>query len=278
MHELYTAREAIAKLKLPRSTFYYLVDQGLISRVTVPLRKHAYYSRAVIDRLAAEREQVITEYRSTPERLVFMRPSLADLEQLVDIDRTIWGEVGIIDPAAISARFAHNPECVHIVKDLAANKVLAGITMSPLADGLIERLTALQMDESDIQPSDYRPFEPGQPQDCYIVGIVARQDVAEPFYASHVLRHAMDYLAELAERGYILRTLYTVATTEDGVRLACKLGFSEIKDGKGPLGDERRSYRLDLQQQKPTARLVQRYQLAVKNRTRRAKRYQKQPA
>ena len=61
MTDLYTAGEAIAKLKLPRSTFYYLVEQGIIPRVTVPLRKQAYYPKQVIDALAAEREAVVTD-------------------------------------------------------------------------------------------------------------------------------------------------------------------------------------------------------------------------
>src|SRR5690242_21080917 len=87
MTELYTASEAINRLKLPRSTFYYLVEQGQIPKVTVPLRKQAYYSRAVIDDLAEQRQAVVQEYQSTPERLVFVRPTLADLGQLVEIDR-----------------------------------------------------------------------------------------------------------------------------------------------------------------------------------------------
>ena len=175
-----------------------------------------------------------------------MRPSLDDLHQLVDIDRTIWGEVGIIDPVAIDERFQHNPDCVHVVKDLEADKVLGGVTMSPLADGLIEQLVSLQIDESDLKPSDYRTFSREHAQDCYIVGIVARQEIAEPYYASLILRHALDYLVELAEQGIVLRTLYSVATTSDGERLARRLGFSEILHGVGPLGDERRFFRLDL--------------------------------
>jgi hypothetical protein len=44
--------------------------------------------------------------------------------------------------------------------------------------------------------------------------------------------------------------------------------------GKGPLGDERRAFQLDLGERKPTVQLVIRYQAALKNRQRRAKRYQ----
>jgi hypothetical protein len=278
MTDLYTASEAIQRLKLPKSTFYYLVEQGQIPRVAVPLRKQAYYSRAVIDELAAQRQAVVQEYQSTPERLVFVRPTLADLEQLVEIDRAIWGEVGIIDPEVIAERFAHNPENVHVLKDTMQDKVLGGITMSPLAPELIEGLMDLRLDESDITPSSYLPFTPGVEQDCYVIGIVACQDLHATFYASRLLEHAMGYLTELVERGVRLRTLYTVATTEDGERLARKLGFIETKRGTGPLGDDRAAFRLDLMQSVSSGVFVKRYQQAVKNQQRRAKRYAKCPS
>jgi helix-turn-helix protein len=275
MTDLYTASEAIQRLKLPKSTFYYLVEQGQIPRVTVPLRKQAYYSRAVIDELAAQRQAVVQEYQSTPERLIFVRPTLADLEQLVEIDRTIWGEVGIIDPEVIAERFAHNPENVHVLKDTERDKVLGGITTSPLAPELIEGLMDLRLDESDITPSSYLPFTPGAEQDCYVIGIVACQDLHSTFCASRLLEHAMSFLTELVERGVRLHTLYTVATTQDGERLARKLGFVETKRGTGPLGDDRVAFELDLTQSAPSGAFVKRYQQAVKNQQRRAKRYEK---
>jgi hypothetical protein len=277
MHELYTASEAIAKLKLPRSTFYYLVEQGAIPKIVVPLRKQAYYARSVIDALAQQREAVVEEYRTQPERVRFLRPTREDLAQLVAIDRTIWGDVGIIDADAISARFAHNPDCVHVLKDVEANTVLGGVTMSPLRAGVIERLVALEVDESDLTPNDYVPFTTDRPLECYVVGIVARQDVMAPYYASLVLRHASDFLSDLAEQGVTMTRLYTVATTHEGEHLARKLGFTELVRGAGPLGDSRVSLSLDLEQQKPVSELVARYQAALKNRQRRAKRHQAEP-
>jgi helix-turn-helix protein len=275
--DLYTASEAIQRLKLPRSTFYYLVDQGEIPKVMVPLRKQAYYSKHVIDALAEQRQAVVRELQSAPERLAFVAPSLGDLEQLVEIDRTIWGEVGIIDPEAIAARFARNPECVHVLKDTSDGRVLGGVTMGPIKPDILAGLLELRLDESDVHPSDYLPFSPGEEaQDCYVVGIVSRQDLHATFYASRLLQHAMDFLTELVERSVRFRALYTVATTDDGERLARKLGFEELTRGHGPLGDARIAFKLDMTQRQPKAAMVTRYQAAVKNQKRRAKRHSKQ--
>ncbi len=61
--------------------------------------------------------------------------------------------------------------------------------------------------------------------------------------------------------------------TQDGERLARRLGFTEIMHGKGPLGDDRCAFRLDLDERKPTAQLAIRYQAVLRNRNRRAKRH-----
>ena len=55
MQNYYTAREAIKKLGIPRSTFYDLVKANEIPRVTVPSRKRALYSKQRVDELADQR-------------------------------------------------------------------------------------------------------------------------------------------------------------------------------------------------------------------------------
>ena len=150
--------------------------------------------------------------------------------------------------------------------------------MSPLPATLIDGVMSLQLDESDIKPSDYLPFTPGTPQDCYVIGIVSRQDVGVTFYASRLLEYAINYLTELIERGITLRTLSTVGTTAEGSRLARKLGFDEVRRGYGPLGDERVAFKLDLGVKPPKSALVSRYQTALKNQKRRARRHAKDQA
>jgi predicted DNA-binding transcriptional regulator AlpA len=51
MQNYYTAGKAIKKLGIPRSTFYDLVKANEIPKVTVPLRKRAFYPRQRIDQL-----------------------------------------------------------------------------------------------------------------------------------------------------------------------------------------------------------------------------------
>src|SRR6266700_6608651 len=92
----YTAREAIKKLGIPKSTFYDLVKANEIPRVTVPSRKQVFYPKQRIDELAEERARILGEVAQKPERFVFVLPQRDDLEQLVDIERMYFHESIIV--------------------------------------------------------------------------------------------------------------------------------------------------------------------------------------
>jgi predicted DNA-binding transcriptional regulator AlpA len=278
MNNYYTAAEAIKKLNIPRSTFYHLIKTGEIPEgVIVPLRKQALYPKREIDKLVEERARVLAEYEQTPERLQFMLPDREDLVQLVDLDRLVFHEETLILPEEQIARFAYNPEAMHVLKDTKTNTVLGGITISPLKQSVLERLTRLEIDETQIRPEDYQPFVPGQTQDCYVIGIIARPGVNEKYYAGRLLQGALDYLIELLDKGVIIKRIYTVATTEDGERLAQSLGFKALPgEWQGRYEDFRHPYVLDLETKESKSKLVNKYLQHKKNLKRRRKRYEKQ--
>jgi len=277
MKNYYTAAEAIRKLKIPRSTFYYLIKQGEIPEGTiVPLRKQAFYPKTDIDKLAEERARILAEFEQAPERFAFMIPTREDLVQLVDIDSQIFHEETLIQPEQQMARYAYNPETIHVLKDTKTNTVLGGFTMSPLNTSVLEKLIKLEINETEVRPEDYRPYVTDSPQDCYIIGIVTRPGLTEKYYASRLLHAILDYLIELLERGIIIRRIYTVATTEEGDKLAQGLYFTPLPgEWKGTYEDFRHPYILDLETQDSKSKLVNRYLLHKKNLERRRKRYQK---
>ena len=157
----YTAAEVIKKLNIPRSSFYHLMKIGEIPEgIIVPLRKQALYPKKEIDKLVEERARVLAEYEQTPERLKFMLPNREDLVQLVDLDRLVFHEETLIQPEEQIARFAYNPEAIHVLKDTKTDTVLGGITLSPLKQNILEKLIRLEIDETQVKPEDYLPFEP----------------------------------------------------------------------------------------------------------------------
>lgn len=278
MKNYYTASEAYKKLKIPRSTFYHLIKIGEIPEgVNVPLRKQALYRKEDIDKLAEERAKYLDELKQKPERLVFMTPSREDLIQLVDIDRMVFHEETLIFPEDQLKRFEYNPEVIHVLKDRQTNEVVGGVTLSPLKYDVLQKLISLEISETEIKPEDYRPYSTEQPQDCYLVGIIARPGIAEKYYASRLIHATLNYLIELLERGVIIRRIYTVATTEDGDKLARELHFTKLPgEWKGEYEDFRKPYVLYLDTKESKSILVNKYLRHKKNLERRRKRYEKQ--
>ena len=127
----YTARQAIKKLGIPRSTFYRLLKANEISSVTVPLRKRVYYPKQRIDELAEERATLAGEVEQTPERFVFVLPQGDDLEQLVNIERMHFHETIIVPAEEQQKQLTYNPEAIHVLKDTKTNTVVGGISLPP---------------------------------------------------------------------------------------------------------------------------------------------------
>lgn len=99
MNDYYTAAQAIRKLNIPRSTFYYLIKSGEIPEgVIAPLRKQAVYSKKAIDNLAEDRAKSLNDLEETPERLAFLLSNQDDLVQLTDVDRMAFHEETFIVP------------------------------------------------------------------------------------------------------------------------------------------------------------------------------------
>lgn len=136
--------------------------------------------------------------------------------------------------------------------------VVGGVTISPLRPEILEKLIRLEIDETQVKPEDYRPYTKSHPQDCYVISIVARPGIAEKYYASRLFQAALNHLIELLENGITIRKVYTVATTEDGDRLAQRLHFTrlpgewkgEYEDFRHPLCPRFRSKRNEVQADK----------------------------
>jgi predicted DNA-binding transcriptional regulator AlpA len=280
MENFYTAREAMKKLGLKKSTFYDLIKRGDIPEgIVLPLRRHALYPKAAIDKLAEEQARILGEYEQKPERLRMVIPTRDDLVQLVDIDRMVFHEETLILPDEQLARFAYNPEVMHVLKDTKTGHVLGGFTMSPLKEEVLTNLIRLEINETQIKPEDYLPYSTTHPQDCYVVGIIVRPDIVQQYYAGKLIYACKNYLIELLERGITIRRIYTVATTEEGDRIARSLHFTPVATGEAwqsSYEDFRRPYVLDLEDTTSKSKLVKEYQRHRMNRERRLKRYKRQ--
>jgi hypothetical protein len=273
MKSYYTAREAIRKLHLPNSTFHYLARNGEIPKIILPLRKQAVYPKSEIDRLAKERQQMLSEFEISQERFSFVVPDRQDLEQLIEIEQACYPEETIIPAETIVRRLTYNPENIHVLKDDKTGSVLGSITMSPIKEATLKKLIDLEIDETQVPVEDYLPFTAGKLLDCYIVSITTKPSLAEKYYAGKLLVATLNFLTELLDRGVTLRRIYTVATTQEGERLVNNLQFSSLNTKwSGEYEEFRHSYVLDMENISPKHKLARLYIKHKKNLERRKKR------
>ncbi len=282
MKNFYTAKEAMQKLGLKKSTFYDLIKRGDIPEGTVlPLRRRALYPKAIIDRLAEEQARILGEYEQEPERLQFMIPAPEDFEQIVEIDSTLFPEETWMSAQALQERLPYNPEVTHVLKDTQTNTVLSYISMSPLKPDILEKLITLQVDETALKPEHFTPYLLNTPLDCYVVSIGARAGagIAQHFYAGKLVYAVKNYLLELLERGIIVRHIYAVATSKEGEILAQSLSFTPLavtEEQQNTYEDFRHPYILDLEDKSSQSKMIKEYQKRKTNRERRLKRYTRQ--
>jgi hypothetical protein len=272
----YTAEEAMKILDLPRSTFHYLVRKGEIPKINVPLRKQAVYPKKEIDKLAEERNRVLTELEVKNEELAFVIPNRDDLEQLLEIERIRYPEETLFSPDTIEQRMQYSPENIHVLKNAKTNTVLGSITMSPMKIETLERLINLEIDDTKVAIKDYLPYSQNMEQDVYIMSIVAKPTITEKYHAGKLLIATLDYIKDLLDKGIEIKKIYCVATTEEGEKLAKNLQFTSLKtEWTGDHEDFRHSYVLDIRNINSRHKLVRNLQNHIKNAERRKRRYDK---
>jgi predicted DNA-binding transcriptional regulator AlpA len=282
MKNFYTAREAMGKLGLKKSTFYDLIKRGDIPEgVVLPLRRHALYSKATIDKLAEEQAKILGEYEQEPERLQLMVPTPEDFRQIVEIDSTLFPEETWMSTEALQERLPYNPDVTHVLKDLKTDTVLSYISMSPLRPDILEELITLRIDETALKPEHLTPYLTDTLLDCYIISIGARTgpDTAQQIYAGKLVHALKNYLIELLEKGIIIRHIYAVVTSREGERLALSLYFTPLaitEEQQSTYESFRHPYVLNLADKNSKSKLVKEYQRHQINRERRLKRYTRQ--
>lgn len=235
----YTARQAMERLGLNKSTFYYYVKAGKITQHKPPLRKTGYYHKKEIDQMATEialyfhthvEEQTGTETRvARPEDAQGVYEVLASLgwQTASAEQRRSWYKI--------------NPFIDYvIVRKGEIAGYLTGIPYKPpaLADIMAGRRRAWHM-----KPSDILPYRENGVYDLY-VGIAIKNHEAYPWYAIRLIAGYRTFLEELAERGIHIRRMYAVSDRDAGQQLSTDLGFTRQESEPGDLFPR---YMLDLE-------------------------------
>lgn len=301
MDSFYSASEAIEKLNLPRSTFYYLVQRGEIPKAVMPLRKQAVYPKDEIDRLASARSHwrgLRIPHSNSNDFVITLRFGKDDLEQLAELakcqydnDNGVWTGVlaverdkGGNDPKTdtdIAVDF-FRARTIIACKSASRGTVLGGIALSPLKLPTLRQLLRFERNETEVARERDHELEVQRPSlddliDVFVWDMLVRPGQSSAYVGALLLRASLRYAELLLECGIAIGTLSTIATTDAGDHLAQRLGFELLPtpESKAPSRPSKRlprSYVLDVLQGSRATPLVREYRQVYRNARRRMRR------
>jgi hypothetical protein len=221
---LYTAEQAIAKLRMHKATFHDYVKKGKIKKVTPPGRTQGYYEKSYIDKMAEANELFAIQYASDPAS--FGVATEEDIEGVYRVMVSFWGSIYVPTVEQRLSWYHVNPEMDYVVKQ---DDIVTGyITVLPLKRDVMDRLMNGEIGTKDLQPENILPFDPGVPLECW-VGIAVKPGVYKPEkYGIRLIAGTLKVLNALAERGVTIKRLWAKSETADGIKLCHDLDFEEI--------------------------------------------------
>jgi hypothetical protein len=221
---LYTAEQAIAKLRMHKATFHDYVKKGKIKKVVPPGRSQGYYEKAYIDKMAEANELFAIQYASDPA--TFGVASEEDIEGIYRVMVSFWGSIYVPTVEQRLSWYRVNPEIDYVVKQ---DDIVTGyISLLPLKSDIMDRLMAGEIGTKDLQPKDILPFEADTPLECW-VGIAVKPGVYKPEkYGIRLIAGTLKVLNTMAERGIIIKRFWAKSETADGIKLCRDLDFEEI--------------------------------------------------
>jgi hypothetical protein len=226
---LYTAGEAIRKLRMPQATFHHYVKIGKIKKVTLPGKTEGFYEKAYIDKMARASELFALQYATDSSTFSVATPE--DAQGIYEVIASLWGTLFTTPVERRLSWYLKNPEIDYVVKQ---DDIVTGYTtIMPLKQETIEQLMNGKIRGWDITSEDILPFTPGIPLNCY-TGAAVRAGVYRPErYGMRLIMGTIETMQELASKGVFIQKLYALSDTPDGVKLSRGLGFEEEPPAPG---------------------------------------------
>ena len=256
----YSAKEAIAVLGIPTSSFYNLVRDKQITKIILPGRKEAVYSKVEVDRLARAMHSYLDQY--TDERLRFGLALAEDIPEIRELGAAAMGGYQNAFPREIlEAWIRKNPETIHILQ--RGQEIVAYISMLPLPLETIMLRLAGNIAARAIPIDDIQDFSPGKQLTLYVAEAIVKQDMPDRLrVGAKLLSETAEFLISLAQQKITVNELYMVATSSFSIKICKSLGCQAL-DIPGAVRPDRIPFKLDVWQSK--SRLVSDYRKVLES-------------
>jgi hypothetical protein len=230
----YTATETKKILNVSDAMVRIHVQKGRIKYFLPPGRKHGFYRKKDVDKLANDLHIFLNLDEAPTSK--FATAGEEDLPAIIEITKALFGSGN--DDSQVTpleqriAWMKKNPDIFSVLK--REEEVIGFTYILPFKQGtdkIAQLLRSNFAGEVDITLDDIEAFQPGKQIDLYIVAIGIKPSIKYPhrrIYASRLLSHFMDGIIELGRKGVLIETITAIGFSPEGRRLLQSTGFSEI--------------------------------------------------
>lgn len=252
----YSAAQAIKKLRIPKSTFYDMVERGQIKRVVPPNKNDGFYPKEDIDRMAKAQEAFILQYAT--DASTFEIAQEEDIEGIADLYRELFGGSRESRQQLIADWYHSNPEILYALKQDGI--VVGYIGLFPLKQEAIKKimdgLKESRFRTELLTPEHITQFKEKVAEHVFLIIGVKQGIRKSKLYGSRIISGGVEVLESLAKRGVIVKKLYATSRAQDGIRLCKGMGFKQVI----PLQEEDNLLRFELDLETTTNPLFKDYQ------------------
>jgi hypothetical protein len=234
----YTLKEAEGKLNISGSMIRKHVEKGKIHYLLPEGRKHGFYLKSDVDKLANELE-ISFDLEEEVKTIKFTVATEADIPACIALNRELFTVSNSASDEALTEKWTKwmqkNPEIVHVLK---RGKEVVGITtVLPTKPGSKNFDEALMGDISfllgdvAVSTEDIEEYKAGNHIQLYVAEIGIKPSLARSLkskYGARLISKFMEMIINLGKRGVILDNILAVGATRSGVKLLQYFGFSEV--------------------------------------------------
>lgn len=230
----YTAQEAMKKLGVSKSTFYYYVEEGRIHKHLPPHKKRgALFVATEIDDMVNALERVPQSFAGNEQRTTLR---LARSEDIHELDRVVRQKEqenihpGVVAESGIAYGSKEGLHKVFVLPEAEVGHVLEKkghmigfFEIFPMNHVTLLRILRRKIPVSSINKEEFIPYESGQQIDCLIWAIVPFSD--NTHLAASLIKKMLTFFHTLGKRGVEIESVYLVATSREEMSMCRRAGF-----------------------------------------------------
>ena len=162
---------------------------------------------------------------------VILEPALIeDIPSVMEISKAIYGNSGTSFERRVEW-LQKNPEYLYIVKQ-QNEQAIGYASIMPLELEQIRRILSEEIHPGDIIADQLKEFKLGSPIDIYIASLAVKPGLPEKIETKcgfELVKHLMDFFADLGRRNISIRYIFARSRTLDGIKILTRMGFTEIE-------------------------------------------------